>query len=106
MLSLYTTTINMLGVDRSDQMKSYYPVGRSSLKWYRYIFWYLVELSICNAFVLQKELVDNPKLKFLDFRKELARQLIAGYASRDQLCKRPSPGQIDMIPENASRHYI
>ena len=104
-VSLYND--NMLGVDRSDQMRSYYPVGRSSLKWYRYIFWYLVEVSICNAFALKRELVnDDRRPNFLGFRKDLARQLIAGYASRTTLCKRAKPAQIEMTPENASRHLI
>ena len=39
---------------QSDQMRSYYPTGRSSRKWYRYIFWFLFDVVIGNAFVLDK----------------------------------------------------
>ena len=40
---------NMGGVDQSDQMRSYYPTGRSSRKWYRYIFLFLFDVVIGNA---------------------------------------------------------
>lgn len=32
---------HMGGVDRSDQLRSYYSVSRPSHKWYRYIFWFI-----------------------------------------------------------------
>ena len=44
---------NMGRVDLADQLlRQYYSVGRSSRRWYRYIFWFLVDLSICNSFIL------------------------------------------------------
>ena len=42
----------MGGFDRADQLREYYSIDRSSYKWYRYIFWYLIDVSICNAFIL------------------------------------------------------
>jgi len=43
----------MGGVDLNDQLRSYYPSGRSGKKWWRFIFWYLLDVSICNAFIAE-----------------------------------------------------
>ena len=48
-------TVNMGGVDRADQFRSYYTVGRQSRKWYRYIFWFLFNVAACNAYILECE---------------------------------------------------
>ena len=45
-------TAFMGGVDHTDQLRSFYYTGWQSRKWYRHIFWFLFNLSICNAFVL------------------------------------------------------
>ena len=44
----------MRGIDRGDQLMSYYNVGRRSKKWWKRVFAYLLEVSIVNAYVLQK----------------------------------------------------
>ena len=41
----------MRGVDRGDQLQSYYNIGRRSRKWWKSIFFYIIEVSI-NAYVL------------------------------------------------------
>ena len=43
----------MSGVDRLDQMISYYPFTRKTYKWPKKIFFYLLEVSL-NSFVLHK----------------------------------------------------
>ena len=45
-------TANMGSVDRADQLRSYYYVGRQSGKWYRYLFWFSFNLAACNAYIL------------------------------------------------------
>ena len=42
----------MRGVDRGDQLSSYYNIGRRSKKWWRRLFFYLVECCVLNAYVL------------------------------------------------------
>ena len=44
----------MSGVDLSDQFRSYYNVCRASKKYWRYIFWFLFEISIINSFIIWK----------------------------------------------------
>ena len=41
----------MRGVDRGDQLMSYYNVGRRSRKWWKRIFYYLIEVSFLNAYM-------------------------------------------------------
>jgi len=80
----------MGGVDRSDQHKSYYSVGRKSKKWWRYVMWYILNVSIYNAYFVWKQSVPlgrspaqmaaRKKMTHRLFRFELIEQLIAGYA--------------------------
>ena len=82
---------NMGGVDSSDQMRSYYPLGRKSHRWYKYIFWFLVDLAIGNAFVLWKKCFPpqgNRARGALSFRQALAKQLIGGYCGRKSETKK------------------
>ncbi|XP_012938598.1 uncharacterized protein LOC106011918 [Aplysia californica] len=44
----------MFGVDLSDQLRSYYAVGRKSVKWWRYVLWFVVQMSLANASILFK----------------------------------------------------
>ena len=46
---------NMFGVDLSDQYRSYYPLGRKGHKWYKYGFWFILDIMISNAFILEKK---------------------------------------------------
>ena len=75
-------TANMDGVDRADQFRSYYTVGRQSRKWYRYIFWFLFIVAACNGYILECE----RKRPQAAFRLELGKRRINGYTYR----KRPA----------------
>ena len=84
----------MGGVDRNDQLQQYYNVGRKGRKYYRYIFWFLFEVSISNSFIMYSKYGhftrQNPAPKsFLDYRVQLYHQLVGDYNSR----KRPGHGQ-------------
>ena len=68
----------MNGVDVNDQYRSYYPPGTTSRKWWKYLLWFFVNLSMVNAYILEK-LAGKKKRHQLDFRRELAKLLIAGY---------------------------
>ena len=52
---------HMGGVDHGDQLRSYYHVRLKSHKYYRYIFWFLVEVAITNSYILSKyAITTNP----------------------------------------------
>jgi hypothetical protein len=42
----------MGGVDHLDQFRSYYSVGRTGRKWWKYLFWGLLNFAIVNAYIL------------------------------------------------------
>ena len=44
----------MAGVDRGDQLRGYYSCRTKSRKFYRYIFHFLFDVSVTNAFILWK----------------------------------------------------
>ena len=75
----------MRGVDRNDQLRTYYLVRLKSRKFYKYIFWFLFELAVTNAFVVYRTYSQGKEMKLREFRLELAKQLIGDYNSR----KRP-----------------
>ena len=74
----------MGGVDYVDQMRSYYPAGTSCKKWWRVVFWFLLNvcICICNAFVVEGKTIPRAHCKHLQFRIELAKQMIGGFCGR------------------------
>ena len=78
-------TSKMGGVDRSDQLCSFYSTGWQSRKWYKYIFWFVFNLSVCNAFVLEgfhHVSCHRRKRTLIAFKLELAKCLINGFSQR------------------------
>lgn len=53
---------NMHGVDRFDQMCSYYSYKRKTIKWWKHVFFYLLEVSLNNAYILFKQNYKGPKM--------------------------------------------
>ncbi len=79
-IKLYNQYMN--GVDRADQLRSYYHYKLKSRKFYMYIFFFLFESCKGNSFVLQKKYSPSP-VKFLKiYRLALAERLIGNYNSR------------------------
>ena len=76
----------MGGVDLNDQYRSYYPSGRTGKKWWRYIFWFLLDVSICNAMVLEKlsshAATGRKRRGLLQYKLQLAKELIGGFCGR------------------------
>ena len=73
---------NMGGVDLNDQQRNYYAVGRKSRKWWRYLLWFLVDVSIVNAHILESEAENHRTRPQLQFRVELAKKLVGEFSSR------------------------
>lgn len=45
---------NMGGVDRLDQLRERYEVGRRSVKWWHRLMYFLIDVSVVNSFILWK----------------------------------------------------
>ena len=107
-VDLYNT--HMGGVDRSDQLCSYYGASRPSHKSYKCLFWFIFDVTICNYCIIFKENVHRQgRRRLVDFRSALAKQLIAGFSSRSENRKRTVRAaslQSVTTPENAAGHFV
>ena len=98
----------MNGVDRSDQMLAYYHCLRKCGKWWKVLFFHLIDIAVVNAFILFKQHQrDNPEnealrrpssYSLLDFREELVRQLcgLETFAPPPASSRVKPPGEFDL----------
>lgn len=88
----------MNGVDKFDQNKGTYEINRKSRKWWHRIFFYFVDASVVNAYVIYRHILEeNSKpLSMKDFRLEIIRKLI-----REPSRKRLS---VSRIPVTVKKH--
>lgn len=94
---------NMGGVDVGDQLLVYYALGRKTLKWWRHVFWRLIELGIVNAYLLYREVIlcnsltERKKGSHKRFRIALCHALVTPFledkAQPDALIVRPRGGR-------------
>ena len=82
---------HMGGVDLGDQYRKY-QVRMKSHKFYKYIFWFLFEICILNSYMLYQYYYPciRKNLSYLDYRVQLAQQLIGNYCSRKRPGRPPS----------------
>ena len=70
--------VHMLGVDKLDQLMSYYCFLRKSVKWWRKVFFWVLEVAVINAYIVYKELAlkrgERP-MSHLAFRRCLIEHL-------------------------------
>lgn len=73
----------MGGIDLNDQMRSYYQSGYTGKKWWQYIFWYFLDVAICNASVVEwlspHATGTRNRCTLLHFKLDLAKQLIGEF---------------------------
>lgn len=81
----------MNGVDLANQLRSTYGISRKASKWWKYVFWFLVDVAICSSFILMKDSPNHQlrtgtrKAKHrtqLGFRQKLAHQLLGAYQEK------------------------
>ena len=84
---------NMLGVDKMDQLAAYYSFLRKSVKWWRKVLFWLLEVSTINSYVIYtsrlRQLGQHPLLH-LQFRRSIVLSLVS---HRLQLPRPPRPGR-------------
>lgn len=73
---------NMGGVDLNDQLCMYYKAGRPSHKWWRYVFFFLLNVSVTNAWILFKESGRGNGYTHVKFCMDLAEKLRNNFTSR------------------------
>ena len=75
----------MGGVDRGDQLRGYYSCRSKSRKFYKYVYVFLFDVAVTNAYILAKDYHTScPFANIKRFRLQLAQELIGEYCSRRQ----------------------
>lgn len=79
----------MGGVDRSDRLVRTYSVSRQSKKWWYRLFYYLLDTSLANSFILYNISLNHDELSELDYLKQLAVTLIGTVSADKKVQPRP-----------------
>ena len=77
--SISDYNIGMRGVDKFDQLSTYYNIQLKSRRWYLKIFYQFLEIAMINSYVIYQkvyEKVNKPTLSHLKYRFEVIRGLI------------------------------
>ena len=69
---------HMGGVDKSDQLVLYYGYAHRSIKWWKRVFFHILDLALVNAHIVHNITVEK-QLTQLDFRMSVATGLLEGY---------------------------
>jgi len=72
------------GVDRSDQMLSYYSSERKTIKWWKKLFFHLFDLVIVNAHILHNK-TSKKKMSLEVFYEKVAEGLLASAGTENQV---------------------
>ena len=89
-IAIQEYTEHFSGVDKNDQLRSYYGISCKARKWWKYLFWFCLDVTAINAYILCRDAPGGPRkkpLSHLDFQLELVTGLINNYSSR----KRQAP---------------
>ena len=94
---------SMGGVDIADQYGCYYSFGRRSIKWWRKLMFWLLEVSLVNSYILYKATSSN-HLSHSDYRRKLVVGLCEGLPVGDVRRQLMRPTRLEERFEG--RHYI
>ena len=72
----------MAAVDKGNQSRGYYHCRIKSRKFYKYIYYFLIDVTITNAFILYRGWSGATEITIKQFRIQLAKELIGEYCSR------------------------
>lgn len=66
----------MNGVDRSDQMSSYFALRLKTMKWWKRLHFHVFNLVVVNSYILYKEYTGNLNMSHRMFRVKLVQSLV------------------------------
>ena len=98
----------MGGVDHMDQLRAYYGVGRAGRRWWKYLFWGIINVGLVNAYVLwtrcNRLLPSNKRVfSFKAFKLGLISDLTSDFVS-DRVVRLPPavevPEAVQVISED------
>lgn len=95
---------NKGAVDQVDMQISFSECLRKSIKWYKKVFFHLLDIAVYNAFVISK-MHGNISLDLSNFRLEIIREILIEHGSqRPRIVGRPSTS--DGPLRLAGRHFL
>lgn len=101
---IFDYNIMMGGVDRSDQCMDPYAVARKRLKkYYKKLFFHLVDMILHNAYVLYKK--DGGKLCHEDFQTKLVERIIEEHFEGSSYSKKGRPSRSEDPLRLTGRHF-
>ena len=98
----------MGGVDKGDQLEAYYGFSHRTLKWWRRLFFHLIEMAIVNAYILYLMTpCSGKRLTHAQFRVELARGLLMESVTptHDEQPRGPHPDPNPPSHRLTGRHF-
>ena len=89
----------MGGVDTGDQLQLYYGFSHRTIKWWRRLFFHLIDLAIVNAYILYlMSPCSGKRLTHAQFRIETAKELlmetVEEETAQDQRGPHPDPNPL------------
>ena len=81
-LAITSYNKNMAAEVKGDQSRGYYHCRIKSRKFYKYIYYFLFDVTFTNAIILYRGWSGATVITIKQFRIQLAKELIGGYCSR------------------------
>lgn len=99
----------MHGVDILNLKNSFFSMKRKYYKWYKYVFFHLIEICFTNAQIIFEAIIGK-KTSILSFRENLIAQMLENYCSirrksrkKTQILKTTSTIQPSHMPFQANK---
>ena len=70
--------VHMIEVDGMDQLTSYYSFTHKTVKWWRKVFFWMVEVALVNTYIIHKKLqqsIEMPAKSHITLRREILIEL-------------------------------
>ncbi|KAM9296217.1 piggyBac transposable element-derived protein 4-like [Gastrophryne carolinensis] len=100
------------GVDKTDQILTYYNAARKSRAWYKKVAIHLVQLATFNSFVVFKAAVPGSNLTFIKYQQQLLPALLFGdteeapeMSANDNQARLVGKHFIKCIPDMGGKRY-
>ncbi|XP_046903421.1 piggyBac transposable element-derived protein 4-like [Hypomesus transpacificus] len=77
----------MGAVDKGDMLNSYVPCARKTTKWYKKVFFHLLDNAVLNGFIVHRQL-SGKTIPYQEYRMNLIRQVLEVHHT----ARRPSAG--------------
>nr|BAF82020.1 piggyBac transposase Uribo1 [Xenopus laevis] len=103
---------HMGGVDKTDQIQTYYDATRKTRAWYKKAAIYMIQMALYNSYVVYKAAVPGPKLSYYNFLLQLLPALLFGdvqevpdVPGNDNVARMVGKHFIAQIPPTPNKRY-